>query len=306
MDDYAEYLAEEARSDVAALHQFKILYDPDRDSFHFFFEGEDDSLFYMPEARRRIGGGNIYLYECGGKKNVIDVRDAIKSDDYDTKNCLFFVDRDFDDLLECQIEVDDSTYITDNYSIENDISDIQSLEIILEDLLRISRASPEFDEIVNFVERAFHYFYIEVRSLMAWILAAKQEGCSPNLRNTFGLKGIVTFSNGKPSLCAAGFVEFKRKVVVNGRLPALSTIIRWNKALDLSTPKAWLRGKYDIWFFQVAVLAALGAANERRALAGRRKIRIPSSIREGRLFEVLGGRVPPPRSLQAFYDDRLH
>ncbi|MDQ1156106.1 hypothetical protein QE385_000433 [Sphingomonas sp. SORGH_AS 950] len=306
MDDYAEYLAEEAKSDIAALHQFKILYDPDQTSFHFFFEGEEDSLFYIPEARRRVGNGDIYLYDCGGKKNVIDVRDAIKSDDYETRNCLFFVDRDFDDILGCQVYVDDSTYITDNYSIENDISSIDSLQIILEDVLHLSRANPEFSSTIRFVKQAFDSFYIEVRSLIAWILAAKQGGCSPNLSNTNGLKGIVSFSDGKPSLCAEGFLEFKKKVVVNGRLPALSAIIRFNRYLDPSTPKAWVRGKYDIWFFQVALLAALEVANERRAAAGQRKIKIPSSIREGRIFEVLGGRVLPPLSLQSFYDRRLH
>ena len=306
MDDYAEYLAEEAKSEIVVLHQFKILYDPDLDSFHFFFEGEEDSLFYMPEARRRIEGKDVYLYDCGGKKNVINVRDSLNADEYITENCLYFVDRDFDDLLECQVFVDESTYITDNYSIENDISCIYTVEVILLDLLHVSRANPEFESILAFVKQAFDLFYIEVRSLIAWILAAKQDGCSPNLNNTLGLKGILSFSDGKPILSSAGFAEFKRKVVVNGRLPSLSAVIRWHRCLVPLAPKTWLRGKYEIWFFQFALLAALEVANERRTAAKQRKIRIPSSICEGRIFEALGGRVPPPVSLLAFFDRRLH
>ena len=306
MDDYAEYLAEEAKSDIAALHQFRILYEQGRAAFHFFFEGEEDSLFYMPEARRRIIGKDIHLYECGGKKNVIEVREAIKADAYDFDNFLFFVDRDFDDFLECQVSIDDATYITDHYSIESDVACINSAEVILEDVLLISRVNPEFHGIMHFIERAFELFYVEVRSLIAWILAAKQGGCSPNLRNTVGLKGIVSLSDGRPFLSSAGFAKFKKRVVVDGRLPSLAAIIRWNRALNPSNPKAWVRGKYDIWFFRIALVAALEAANERRTAAGQRKIRIPSSIREGRIFEVLGGRVPPAPSLQAFYDNRLH
>ncbi len=83
MEDYAHYLAEEAKSDVAALHQFRILYEPDRNDFHFFFEGEEDSLFYMPEARRLLGNRGANVYDCGGKWNVVQVRDTIKAEGYD-------------------------------------------------------------------------------------------------------------------------------------------------------------------------------------------------------------------------------
>jgi hypothetical protein len=112
MEDYAQYLAEEAKSDVAALHQFRILYEPDRDDFHFFFEGEEDSLFYMPEARRHLRDRGAFIYDCGGKRNVIEVRDTIEAEGYDIRYCLFFIDRDYDDYLGTQIGVDQYTYIT--------------------------------------------------------------------------------------------------------------------------------------------------------------------------------------------------
>ena len=59
MEDYAAYLAEEARSDVAALHQFRILYDEGRIAYHFFVEGEEDGLFYMPAARRHTNAKEL-------------------------------------------------------------------------------------------------------------------------------------------------------------------------------------------------------------------------------------------------------
>jgi hypothetical protein len=60
----------------------------------------------------------LYLYDCGGKKSVADVRESIKVDGYDLSKCLFFVDRDFDDILCSQVSIDEHTYITDGYSIE--------------------------------------------------------------------------------------------------------------------------------------------------------------------------------------------
>jgi len=305
MDDYAAYLAEEAKSDIAAMHQFRILYDPKQSYYHFFFEGEEDSLFYMPDARRRTRK-EIHVYDCGGKKNVMNVRDAIKSDGYILDGCLFFVDRDFDDYLKSQVLVDGNTYITDNYSVENDLTSMEAARVLLADVLRISRADPEFSRIERFIVQGYQAFDMEVRTLIGWILAAKEEKCKPNLRNTNGLKDIVVMVGGKPVITRKGFIEFKKKVVSKGRIPSLATILKWRRALDLSNARQWVRGKYDLWFFHSVVLAALGEANTRRKAAGGRVIPIPASLREGKIFEILGGRVPLPVSLQTFYDLHLH
>lgn len=305
MDDYAAYLAEEAKSDIAAMHQFRILYDPGQISFHFFFEGEEDSLFFMPEARRHIENNIAHIYDCGGKRNVIQVRDEIKSNGYNMGACLFFVDRDYDDFLDTQVSLDDNTYMTDHYSVENHISSRVAAKILMADVLRISQADPDFARIEATFTEAFRAFHLEIRTLVGWILAAKEEKCSPNLRNTTGLKNIVTLVGVQPKLTKDGFIEFKKKVVVNGKLPSTPAILKWSRRLNLAAAGLWVRGKYDIWFFQSIILAALDEANLRRKAAGGRVISIPSSLREGRIFEVLGGRVPAPPSLQAFYANKL-
>lgn len=306
MEDYAAYLAEEARSDIAALHQFKILYDPIQSPYHFFFEGEEDSLFFMPEARRHILNNVAHIYDCGGKRNVIRIRDDIKTDGYNINSCLFFVDRDYDDFLGTQIALDDHTYITDHYSVENDISSIQAARVLMADVLRISQADPEFSRIEAAFTESYRAFHLEVRSLIGWILAAKEEKCSPNLRNTNGLKNIVTLNGTKPTLSKKGFLEFKKKVVVNGKLPSIHATLKWSRRLDLGAAGIWVRGKYDIWFFHSLMLAVLAEANLRRKAAGGKAITIPASLRDGRIFEVLGGRVPVPTSLQAFYAKKLN
>ncbi|MBH9537571.1 DUF4435 domain-containing protein [Novosphingopyxis sp. YJ-S2-01] len=306
MDDYAVYLAEEAKSDIVALHQFRILFDPSQESYHFFFEGEEDSLFYMPEARRHTGTKPLHIYDCGGKRNVIEVRDTIVADGYDIAGCLFFVDRDYDDFLGSQVVIDDATYITDGYSIENDISSWEAAKILLTDVVRISVADPEFARIEIAFKSAFSGFYTELRPLTGWILASKDARLSPNLNNTVGLRGIVEMSGTVPSVTKEGFARFKRAVVVNGRLPPLASILKWTRALNTDEPKLWVRGKYEIWFFQAILLAVLGEANVRRKQSGGRAIRIPSSLRDGRIFELLGGRAPPTPSLQQFYRSRLH
>lgn len=305
MEDYARYLAEEAESSVVALHQFRILWNPNSEAFHFFFEGDEDILFYMPEARRRLGQRQANIYVCGGKKNVIEVRDAISAEGHELRFCLFFVDRDFDDYLDTQVDSDIYTYMTDHYSIENAVSSLDGARIILEDVIKMSKADPEFSIIETDLSTAFEDFYREIRPLIAWILAAKEAGCTPNLKNTNGLKGIVHFDGMRPELTRAGFASFKRKVVVNGLEPNFSAILRWRRRLDLRSCKFWVRGKYDIWFFREALLKALDRANGRRKQVGGKAIKVPTSLREGRVFEILGGRITLPESLTNFLTDRL-
>ena len=305
MEDYAVYLAEEANSDIVALHQFRILYDESRLAYHFFVEGEEDGLFYMPAARRLTKATELHLYDCGGKKNVVDVREAIKADGYSLSRCLFFVDRDFDDILGSQSLIDEHTYITDGYSVENDISTLDCARLIISDVIGLSRADPEFSRIETALANGFNTFYCKMRPLTAWIVAAKSAGCAPNLRNTTGLKGVVTFQHGVPTISASGFVEFKKKVVVGSRTPSLAGIIKYRRTLRIEEAKLWVRGKYDIWFFQNLLTFQLGETSSRRKAAGGKALRIPSSLREGRIFELMGGRISPPESLSRFFENKL-
>lgn len=306
MDDYAVYLSEEAESSIAALHEFKILYSSDQKCFHFFFEGDDDILFYMPEARRLVGEISIYTYRCGGKKNVIETRNSLRSDGYDVSGCLFFIDRDYDDILNCQPIIDDFTYLTDSYSIENSVATIGSAKIIMDDIIHISRADPSYEQIEMIIESAFQDFYRIMRPLTAWILASREAGYAPNLNNTKGLKGIVTLFGTTPRIDHKGFASFKKLVAADKPSPSVSSLIRWYRRLRPEDFKLWVRGKYDLWFFQTALLAALDLINDLRRREGRRAFRVPANLREGRIFEILGGRLPAPASLLTFYEARLH
>lgn len=305
MDDYAIYLAEEACSDVAALHQFRILYEPEDQSFHFFFEGDEDSLFFTPAARRYTKEIPLHLYECGGKKNVIEVRDEIKAGGYDLKKCLFFVDRDYDDFLGCQVSMDEHTYMTDGYSIENEVSNLTTAKIVMAEILGISQANPDFRLIENNLTKVQNSLYKELRPLMAWILASRSMGYGPNLNNTLGLKGILEVNDNAIFLTKKGFVNFKKKVVVANRLPKTADILFWRRKLDISHAKKWVRGKYEIWVFYTAFLSMLQKLNSARKNSDLPLIRIPSALKEFRIFEIVGGRILPPASLQKFFDTKL-
>lgn len=179
-------------------------------------------------------------------------------------------------------------------------------KIIMADILKLSHADPEFRRMERIISEKLSLFYKKILPLSAWIIAAKQEGCAPNLRNTVGLKHIVTLSNLNPIITKEGFEKFKKKVITNNKTPKIWNVIKWARILKGKPAKQWVRGKYDIWFFHILFLATLEDTNSRRRMAGGRIIRIPGSIREGRFFEILGGRVAIPPSLNSFYNAKLH
>lgn len=298
MEDYAEFLAAEAQSDVAAVHQF-ILCNHDAALVHVFFEGEDDFQYYLPELRKRSQGRELSAYYCGGKWNVVAARDFIEAS-YDAE-CLYFIDRDYDDLLGRQAIICDRMYITDGYSVESDLTGALAIDVLLHDLVQVPRVkcSALATQIGTIQAPALNRFL----ATSAWIIAAKEQGCNPNLNNTNSLKGIVLRqADGRLCMDRARFSVFKRRVDSGHGEPTLSAIVKWRRRLKGLTCSEFLRGKYAAWIFCKASLIALEQENLRRTAAGEACLKIPDSLKQARIFDLLAGRVPYPVSLSNFLD----
>ncbi|WP_164982717.1 DUF4435 domain-containing protein [Leisingera sp. NJS204] len=301
MEDYADYLAAEAFSENAAVHEFIASYQ-DENEIHVFLEGEEDFIYYLPEIRRLAGSRKILSYNCGGKWNVVDARDSVEKS-YNVLT-LFFVDRDYDDLLSRQATKSDALYITDGYSIENMMSSDEAANVLLTDILAV----PTKD--ANRLKDRMQEIQCEIRTRMyalaAWILAAKDASCSPNLNNTNSMGSLLKVtSDGRLLFCGQCFLNFKRKVDSGKGVPPLNLQVRWYRAilpLDFNTI---CRGKYHAWIFSRSAQLAIKEENDRRKTAKKKKIREPESLAGARVVELLAGRVPYPPSLTEFLESRL-
>lgn len=306
IDDYAKYLASQGRSAIAITHNFRIVWNEGSPAIHVFFEGYDDPIYLMPEIRRRVAGGVFEVYVCRGKKIVRDVRDEIRALGSAYDSCLFFVDRDYDDILGAQIEKCDRIYITDKYAIENEVATPQFLEAILSDVVVLSRADPAFSQILSAYKKLEADFVSEISTLCAWILAARSVGLRPNLGNLNGLKSVYEIADGTIKKCPGGFEKFLKVVGVEPASVSLSSVKGWVRSIEgMGDFDLWLRGKFKSWFFRQGVICAFKEASIARSEAGAASIQIPPLIAEGRIFELAVGRVTPPASLSSFLDQRL-
>jgi hypothetical protein len=292
--DFAEYLSEQARSATAAIHEFRLLYE--EGTVHVFFEGDEDFLYYLPEVRARLRQRVLHSYRCGGKWNVVEVRDFIRNHQYDKALCLYFLDRDYDDLFCKQPITDQETYISDDYSIENSLVGADAIEVILVDLTKLSRADPRYKSIKALFPKAHAAFVGKLESLLAWSVALRNAGGKPNYNN-INLGRIFKVGADGSIQRKAGAFEIYKKAVLSPPTAAqvpVKEILRWLRILRKLPPKQRIRGKYELWFFETYLSLAIRH--------GPTAAKVPAALQNHMLFEVLGARVPKPPTLCSFLD----
>jgi hypothetical protein len=98
---------------------------------HVFVEDQDDYEFFRVALKIIYTGYEVYPYYQKGKKNVIDAYNEINWKRFDKSKVLFFIDKDYDDILNRTQIKDQNIFITKYYSIENYLVNLESLEIIL-------------------------------------------------------------------------------------------------------------------------------------------------------------------------------
>lgn len=147
-DDYVSFLSEAGHSDNAIIHEFRIQYFGDESSIHAFFEGEDDRVYYLP-AFRNCCQLEIVPYDCGGKPKLKSIRSEVYRIAPTAARCLFFFDRDHDDFINRQIASDENTFITDFYAIENYVTTVEAIKIILLDIVGINRSQKDFAAVIK-------------------------------------------------------------------------------------------------------------------------------------------------------------
>jgi hypothetical protein len=296
IEDYAKFLSEAATSETAIVHEFRVSYAQDDRSFHVFFEGAEDRLFFLPQVRRRLRSESpLHCHVCNGKPKLAVVRAEVHELQFDRARYAFFVDRDYDDFLETQIIIDDRTYLTDWYSIESDLATEEAVEILLVDFGGMNRVDALFGKILNDYRDGFEQFTRCMIALSAWIIAMREQGKKPNLNNVNLGSVFELVPSARVKRKVGGFNRFRRSAGLGGESVSPREIARWIRALRHVEPKRWVRGKYDLWFFRTYLFLLLSSYHSPTC-----NWRIPSPLREDRIFEALGGRVAPPASLEAF------
>lgn len=311
--DYLKKLEEAMASGHVAFHEYIINFDREKsDTYFLFFEGDDDSSFYMIHMNPRLGSKQARIFVCGGREEVLKAQRMILKDGRGAIRTLFFIDKDHNDIVGRQDSQGlKSVYETCVYSIEN--------FLVLDSVFR--RYWTQRLHLSQYDQRLEHYAYrlssilesFRKRALIITCLilhARGIDGRSPvkmnlnnvNLDKVFKLdwhRNVCYFQQGAGQhiLQATNISN-----VCNISWRALRKIAA--KYLHDKHPSTYVRGKYELWLFW-KVLRRFTAELSSKDVAkktGLKRATPTLDLPLNACVESLSPLAPCPESLQIFLD----
>lgn len=301
---YVDNLRARRNSPKAIFHRFKLERQPEETCV--FLEGADDAEYYMPAIRQFVASP-IRLYVCDGKETVLSVSNLIAEAGAD--RCLFFVDADLDRFIQ-EKPLPKAVYVTDGYSIENEVAARETLERFLQEVVQVEPAEDLFQKAIEAFECGWHKLRRVLRPCMAAAIAIRQkltdsssEYQKPVLSN-FSPSDVLAFDGVHTKLSHARVVKHFMGKIKNEVELEPSTILNVFRRVRKESDKVLIRGKYLLWYF-VEFLKRYWESIKGKQNAHGRKIKVRLQITADNCFSVLGGRYTYPASLTAYIRSRV-
>jgi len=248
---YIDRLRTARASKTSVLHKFLTNYDPNSDRVYAFVEGEPDKAFYRSHLIRYLpeSTANVFLYNCEGKSKVYQAYRDITDRYPNCERVLFFVDKDVDDIIGVTWPGDPRIFTTEWYSIENYVVNRDNLLRYMQDFIKIKRVDLDVNPVVTEFDEQLERFYKLILPIMAWIVVMRRRGQSPNLADV-KLSELFTIEDGTIHRKAN-----RKAIEYLSRVTQVSAKCDWrllrhtSHELKRLTPKRYVRGKFDFWFF---------------------------------------------------------
>lgn len=179
------------------LHEFKSSYKKDSKIIYGFCEGKDDLAFYRGPIESYLNENwTVQLWEVGGIANVVDLFSKFDWQDYDRSQIVFFIDRDLTEFTGVILPNEENVYITDNYSIENDVVNWNTCERILTEILGFNSLTiDEKRELKRQFETELSNFIDLMVPVMSWIVSWRLNGRKASLNDIY-MKDLFNIEKG--------------------------------------------------------------------------------------------------------------
>lgn len=305
--DLVDELRKERNAQTVSLTLFLEEYKKDATNICYgFVEGKDDPSYYRNAIKSRIDKDClILLYPSNGKKHVKYVYDELHKRNISQQRIVYFMDRDLSDLiLDDNIIEDSNVYITDNYSIENDIINSNTLKPVMQDLLGFAMVSQtDIQKVQSLYEQQECAFCNKMLPIMSNIVMWKRNNIIPANYKNLKIKNIFKISNGKLIQLQTDskvIEEFYKTSQVNYAIFNPKEVEDIQKEISAkSLTRQILRGKYLVSFF-IMFCNSLHLEHEQIGIARSNKGRL---LTDNDMMETIALRCLTPPSLTKFIDE---
>ncbi|MCH5170193.1 MAG: DUF4435 domain-containing protein [Oscillospiraceae bacterium] len=301
-----ESLIAERESVNEAVLKIKQKYSksPTEKTIFIIVEGKDDITFYGMKAENyKHQDLRIQVIAAGNRKKVVDVYRKLDWNTFSKSRVLFIVDRDLSDYTKEDTPTDDNIYVTDNYSIENDVCTPNTYIKVLKYLAQLNDIDDvDETELLTFYNHSEQQFFNIATPIMALILYWKLNGIDANYANVnFGR--IFQFEDNNLSL----HPTFKKYSDVI-KFVCDKSKVTYDASIDLSCyeellqngyqPIHYIRGKYLSCFFSSIINYTVEKSKD--ILTSKKSSKLSLTVGNKDLIVKLSGYMNIPISLHNF------
>lgn len=299
-----DYLRSAAKSETTVYTTFLQQYSKNNSAIHIFHEGKDDPSFYGNFLHSKVKKSQkIFYYQSKNKDKVYENYKKINWSSYSRKRVLFFVDKDFQDILNISYPIDSNIFVTSYYSIENYLVDKYVFSRSLRELIGL-----ENEKFNSTISKQFIFglmtFYNASLLLTAYILYHKKLGNPINLQN-ITISDIFRIDNDyivKRKSKILSLLDRKTGVSTINASKAIRELV--NELKRINNPKKYTRGKFELSYMISCLNMTPDILNVGKA-QGEKKYKCCVSISNGNAIQILAPRIKQPKEMKEFLDRNL-
>ncbi|MBJ6369471.1 DUF4435 domain-containing protein [Snuella sedimenti] len=310
MNSFLQSLKDAGASPITSHIRFLQEYSKTDKSLHLFIEGNDDPSFYTNFLKNIAGKKyELYFYNSKNKEGVYENYKKINWNTYNKNKVLFFVDKDYSDILNISYVSDENIFVTKYYSIENYLVNGKILKRILIDLLHITDTET-IKGIVKRFKKEHKEFCSLMKLLTSWIIYHRSKKNKIQLAN-INLSHIFSFDDDM-KICRScrpqgqkllSYLNKKTGNIDNSEIwKEIKSI--YNKINYISEQKTHLRGKFEIWFLVAFINQLMENVNANKP-KGEQKLKMNFTLSKSNAVEILGSRLEIPKDLKKFITHNL-
>ena len=300
MSNYLDSLRFRRKAPKAVSHRFRLLYDKESRDCYVFIEGDLDRDYYLPAIEGVMPqGSRIHVFLCDGKAGVLDARETILQEQRTVRRCLFFVDKDHDDIIGVPLPKRKNLFVTRWYSVENYVVDSQHLQIIMQKYFRLDAEDPLFRKILATFDSEYKRFVDKATPLMAWVLWARKNGNLPIMNNANANKCFGFSRSGKFFKRTNAYDVYRTACGLAGCRPTFPELRAEVSCLCRIEHKKFVRGKMDLWFMVKFIEKIKVLYSKYKKIDGR-KIKTTTTCTLENFVQLLIGLINYPQNLTSF------
>lgn len=302
-------LEESLKSDAPSYMEFLYRYDPKKKQVFAFYEGDEDSSYYHHILIRTLDSDcELEEIVAGCKNNVLKLQREFDWSLYNSKQIIFFVDRDLSFWLGNSDQYGENIFVTDEYSVENYIANPQGFRAWLVHFEGFARArKQEIDSMVTEYASCEAKFKKVMMPIMAQAVVAKRYDSSISLNDFkitskknlhFGVKeDHITFE-----ICMEERI-FEKWKLTSQKQEEIATQI---KLFEMEKKHYSVRGKWILCFMaEIGEYMRLNSKTFAPSLGGTGKVSPTCSVPIAQCLSVLAPYCTKqvPRRLEEFLNN---